>query len=229
MHHRAKDITGLRVGYLTALNYAGSNGSKSLWNTRCDCGKLIVLEASELKKKLARGVRASCGCQTRATIGEKNTKHGMSAHPAYVVWRSMLDRCRLPTHHAWANYGARGIRVCERWAASFENFWADMGPTYHKGGTLERMKNSEGYSAANCRWRTRRRQANNRRGNTRIQTPLGEMTVAQAAKRYGVNGTTIHYRLASGWPTERLLEPSGTYRTAGHATGSRSLTKTSSP
>jgi hypothetical protein len=103
-----------------------------------------------------------------------------------------------------------------------------MGDTYRKGMTLERRDNSKGYSPANCRWQTYRHQANNRRGNTRIETPLGAMTVAQAAKRYGVNGTTVHYRLASGWPTERLLEPSGTYRTAGRVTGSRSSTKTSS-
>ena len=228
MHHRAKDITGLRAGYLTAIRYHGSDGKKSLWETHCDCGKVLFMAATELKKKIARGITASCGCQVGAVIAQKNTKHGMSFHPAYGVYRSMLDRCRLPTHQAWANYGARGIRVCERWAESFENFWADMGPTYHKGGTLERMKNTEGYSATNCRWRTRRRQANNRRGNVRIPTPLGDMTLAQAAKRYGVGRTTIHYRLASGWPTERLLEPSGTYRTAGQAIGSRSSTRTSS-
>ena len=34
-------------------------------------------------------------------------RHGMSNHPAYWVWRSMRDRCRLPTHQAWKNYGAR--------------------------------------------------------------------------------------------------------------------------
>lgn len=202
MHHRAKDITGLRVGYLTALRYHGSDGKQSLWVVRCDCGAEKLMPASEMKKQAARGVVASCGCKRRESISTRRTQHGMSKHPAYAVWRSMCDRCRLPSHHAWRNYGARGITVCERWAASFAAFWADMGPTYRPGLTLDRIDNSAGYSPENCRWATYEQQAN----NTRMNRMVGDKTAAQLAQELGVKRSTMYYRLAKGVPVERLGE-----------------------
>lgn len=202
MHHRAKDITGLRVGYLTALRYHGSDGKKSLWVVRCDCGAEKLMPASEMKKQAARGIVASCGCKRRESISTRRTQHGMSKHPAYAVWRSMCDRCRLPSHHAWHNYGARGITVCERWAASFAAFWADMGPTYRPGLTLDRIDNSAGYSPENCRWATYEQQAN----NTRVNRMVGDKTAAQLAQELGVKRSTMYYRLAKGVPVGRLGE-----------------------
>ena len=222
MHHRAKDISGLRVGYLTALKYHGSDGRRSLWVIRCDCGTEKLMDPSEYKKLGKRGVVASCGCKRKETIGQRNTRHGMSKHPAYAVWRSMMDRCNLSTHQAWGNYGARGISVCERWSASFDNFWEDMGPTYASGLTLDRKDNSQGYSPDNCRWATYTQQANNTRANRVV---LGK-TAAQLAQELGVKRSTMYYRLAAGVPLHRLGEAPDVSRrfttssTADPATGS---------
>lgn len=211
MHHRARDLTGQKLGYLTATRYAGApTGRRSMWEVKCQCGKVKLMEASEFCKQQKRGILASCGCMKRASIGQRNTKHGMSAHPAYAVWRSMLDRCALPTHQAYHNYGARGIVVCKRWRESFDNFWADMGPAYQHGLTLERRNNNRGYSPANCKWATRRRQANNRRTSALLDTPAGRITVSQAARRYGLGRSTLAYRLAAGWGVPRALGLSST-------------------
>ena len=137
-------------------------------------------------------------------LSEAQKTHGMSKHPAYAVWRSMCDRCRLPTHQAWKNYGARGIKVCPEWEGSFENFWADMGAAYKKGLTLERIDVNKGYSKENCTWATMKSQARNKRKNVRINTPWGLVTVAEASERSGVGVTTILYRIKAGVP-ERLL------------------------
>jgi len=201
MHHRAKDITGLRFHFLTARRYVGSNGKKSLWEIECDCGRMIIMPASEFKK----GKQKSCGCMRRQLISNSRKTHNMSRHPAFAVWRSMVDRCRLPSHRAWHNYGGRGIRVCPEWESSFEAFWRDMGPTYKPGLTIERVDVNGNYEPGNCIWATRKRQANNKRANIRIPTPWGEMTAAEAADRAGINRTTVYYRIKHGWPAHLLL------------------------
>lgn len=212
MHHRAKDLSGQTLGYLTVVKYHGSNGRRSLWLLRCRCGAAVVLAATEIAKQQKRGIQTSCGCMRNKTISEKRTTHGMSRHKAFAVWRSMIDRCSLPTHQAWARYGGRGITVCDQWRKSFSAFWADMGSTYREGLTLERKDNAAGYSPENCVWATPLKQARNKRTNVHINTPWGRMTVAEAADRSGLNRTTLYYRVNNGVPEHRLFEVPDTSR-----------------
>jgi hypothetical protein len=122
----------------------------------------------------------------------------------------MRDRCRLPTHQAWKNYGARGVTVCAEWDVSFEAFWRDMGPTYQSGLTIERVNNDDGYSAANCIWATYKTQARNTRRSRRIATPWGEITLAEAAERSGINVMTLHHRLNRGASPSSIFSTPGT-------------------
>jgi len=208
MGRRRLELTGRRFGTLAVLSPAGSDGQHSLWNARCDCGAFVV----RLGKDLTKNSRRFCGhtCKLfKAAIAAGRRTHGMSKHPAFAVWRSMLDRCRLPTHQAWKNYGGRGIKVCPDWAESFENFWRDMGPSYYSGLTIERKNNDKGYSRTNCKWATHKEQNNNRRDNITISTPKGLMTVAQASRAFGIGVTTILYRISREWPNSRLFDAPG--------------------
>lgn len=225
MPRKLKDITGLTVGYLTAVGYVGSDGKKSLWKVRCACGKEIVMPGAELTKMQKKGVTPSCGCMKSKTLSEKLSTHRMSKHPAWAVWHSMRQRCECPTHHAWNNYGGRGIKVCERWSSSFEAFWADMGPTYQRGLSLDRIDNNGNYEPSNCRWATPSEQGN----NTRKTRFIDGYPLTDWEKLTGIGKTTLLYRLDHGCPKEHLFDPPDvsrkftTWSTQDHATDTSSL------
>jgi hypothetical protein len=82
----------------------------------------------------------------------------------------MIKRCTTnPNARDYALYGARGVRVCERWRV-FENFLADMGPKPTPQHSLDRYPNRNGnYELGNCRWATNDEQAQNRR-STKLTT-----------------------------------------------------------
>lgn len=100
-----------------------------------------------------------------------NWRGGKSSHPLYDIYNDMLGRCSRSTHHHWANYGGRGITVCQRWRDDFWNFVADMGP--RPAGmlktrplySLDRRDNDGDYTPENCRWATASEQMKNRRAS----------------------------------------------------------------
>jgi len=73
----------------------------------------------------------------------------------------MKRKCYKSTCHSFARYGGRGIKVCERWIASFNNFYVDMGER-PEGRTLGRIDNDGHYEPINCRWETPSQQTQNR-------------------------------------------------------------------
>lgn len=100
-------------------------------------------------------------------IAVNNDVHGLSRSKIYKLWDGMVRRCEDKNHHSYPNYGGRGIRVCNRWRTSFNNFLEDMGEKPGKAYSLDRIDNDGDYTPKNCRWSTKAEQAQNRRMNPR--------------------------------------------------------------
>jgi hypothetical protein len=92
-----------------------------------------------------------------------NSRHGYSGTPEYGAWHAMKGRCHCPTHHAYARYGGRGIRVCPEWHASFEAFLRDVGLKPDRSFSLDRINPDGDYEPGNVRWADRSTQNRNRR------------------------------------------------------------------
>jgi hypothetical protein len=141
----------------------------------------------------------------RAAGRSANVTHGMTQRPEYRVWTDMRRRCYQPQRPDYHRYGGRGIKVCDRWRDSFENFFADMGPR-PEGKTLERRENDGDYGPDNCCWESRREQLRNMRTNRRIAVFGETMTLVEASERYGLRDRNLlRTRLARGWDAETAV------------------------
>lgn len=172
--HTGKTFTKWTV---IKLSRNKSKDGRHLWLCRCECGT----EKEVLTNSLTRGRSKSCGC-----IGNKT--HGMHKSKEYKSWQSMKERCYNKNNKRYDKYGGRGIKVCERWLESFENFYEDIGDRPSKNHSLERTDVNKDYCLENCTWATYSTQNRNRRKNKRNTS--GCTGVAQCFK----DGVVFSYK-----------------------------------
>ena len=138
--------------------------------------------------------------------------HLMSYTPEYQAWENMYTRCTNPKHASYKNYGGRGIKICDRWRNSFENFYEDMGKKPSNRYSLDRIDNDGDYEPGNCRWATFKTQIDNRR----------ELSNG----RSGVRGVSISNNQYYAWihkPNTRILKGLGYYDDLEEAISARLL------
>lgn len=203
-----KDLIGLRFMHLLVLEEAGSDkNGRAMWLCKCDCGKFH----KTLGKYLLNGDTTSCGCRRRKILAEttkRQTTHRMSGTPIYTKWVSMKDRCMNPLNSAYSSYGGRGIRICDEWINSFENFyeWA-ISSGYSEGMTIDRINNNGNYEPTNCRWTDLKTQANNTRRNHYLTYKGKTKSLAEWAEIKKINYSTLRARINTyHWSVEKALE-----------------------
>jgi hypothetical protein len=201
MGKKRLDLVGQKFSRLEVIGDAGNEDTKSYWNCICDCGTVIRVVGSDLKN----GHTKSCGCLSRDKASQRWKIHGQSESRLYTIWCAMLSRCYNTHNERYKDYGGRGIKVCDRWRHSFENFYADMGECL-EGMTLERINNDGDYEPGNCRWATRLEQGSNKRNNDWLECKGNTKNLTQWARHLGIQQQTLWARLyRHGWSVERAL------------------------
>lgn len=203
---KGEDLTGRKFGRLTVVRFAGrkkepSGQRKNFWECSCECGVKKIVGGTPLRD----GRSTSCGCASVERIIKQNTTHGLKDHPLYATWEKMNGRCSCPTNPKFPRYGGRGIKVLEPWASSFQAFHDDMAPTHKPGLTLDRKNNDGPYCKDNCRWATRREQANNTSTNRFLEVGGERHTVADWARIIGVKPHVIQTKLQRGQSEEKAI------------------------
>lgn len=123
----------------------------------------------------------------------------------YKIWHCMRARCYNKTNINYYKYGRRGIRVCILWH-KFNNFytWA-LSNGYAPTLTIDRINGKKGYSPENCRWFTKKQQANNSKINRRYTHNGQDLTMTEWAESVGIHPSTFRMRLERGWSLEKSL------------------------
>ena len=189
-------IIGKRFGRLVVISELKerTKQGKVKFKCICDCGNEIEAIGSKLKN----GWTKSCSCLQKEKVKEihsSNKTHGLSRTSIYSTYYGMISRCYNESNDSYIYYGGRGIKVCDRWLESFENFLADMGEKPSKDHSIDRINVNGNYEASNCKWATKIEQENNKTDNRIVFYKNQQYTLAELSKFLNINYHTIRNRL----------------------------------
>lgn len=187
------NLLGRSFGRLSIISESDQRtvDGKVKWNCVCTCGNTLTTSGRYLRD----GDTRSCGCLEKETLLNRNTSHGLSGTSEYNIWKALKQRCYNPNELHYADYGGRGILICDRWLNSFENFIEDMGNKPSPTHSIDRIDNDGNYEPSNCKWSTKAEQGRNKRNNRWIEHNGVTKHLQGWADHLSIQVSTLHSAL----------------------------------
>lgn len=189
--HNFKNLEGEVFGRLTVIKLSKKSKPKAIyWECLCQCGNIKSISSSSL----CSGNTKSCGCLRKEMLSSSKSTHKKSGSPEYNCYHHMIKRCYNKNNNVYKYYGARGIKVCDRWLESFENFYEDMGSRPSSRHSIDRINNDGDYEPGNCKWSTQSEQTINSR---HMLSKSGHRYIHNTGEGYRVEVSRMGHRRQS--------------------------------
>lgn len=198
-----KNLLGQRFGRLVVIQKLPKKNNRGMWLCKCDCGNVKELSCNVL----TCGKTKSCGCLQKDIAKKNKTKHNGKYTRLYNTWLNIKRRCYNPSSKAFPYYGAKGIKMYDKWIHDFSAFkdWAYKNG-YNDTLTIDRINNDGDYEPNNCRWVDMITQENNRTNNRHIYYNGNEYTLFDLSEISKVGYKTLHQRLYMyGWDIDKAV------------------------
>lgn len=158
---RLTSLVGKKIGELTVLQRVNKfdTQGRPFYRCICVCGIKVTVAHYRL---IGDSPKTHCGCKVK-----KHPQHKATYH----AWWDAKGRCMNPNHPTYPSYGAKGIRMCERWNESFDAFLQDVGYRPNSRHSLDRIDAHGHYEPGNVRWATLKVQARNKKNTKWVKHP----------------------------------------------------------
>lgn len=191
---------------------------KRIESTRRPCGEAVrnyICICKECGKEFHAShslITTHCAgsCKECKIKNRKNSNNQYYGTRIYSIWRCMINRCYWKGHKQYKDYGGRGITICDQWRYNSIAFgdWA-IANGYRDDLTIDRIDVNGNYEPSNCRWATRKEQAQNkreyasgrktggtyRRNKTLIEINGESKTREEWCDFYGISKKTVEKRI----------------------------------
>lgn len=201
------NIIGKKFGRMTVISECKERRCTVIYYLcECDCGTRKIVQGQSLRI----GAIKSCGCYQKESAKIRNTTHGLSKHPLYKTWHSMLSRCYNIKDSSYYAYGKRGVTVCKKWANDFISFYKwGIANGWKNGLQLDKDIKGTGmlYSPINCMFVTVKENAKEKISNVYIKYKGVYMIASDVANELGMSSTALAKRIKKWGLKEALGRP----------------------